>query len=53
MDPMNELEYEYEDEFVHWMLMDDGDNEAVILLRYTHLRHQHVHAVNHHIYAPY
>jgi predicted Fe-S protein YdhL (DUF1289 family) len=53
MDPMNELEYDDEDEFVHWMLMDDDDNEAIILLRYTRLRRQRAHAVNHHIYAPY
>jgi hypothetical protein len=50
---MNELEYDDEDKFVHWMLMDDDDNEAIILLRYTRLCHQHTHAVNHHIYAPY
>jgi predicted Fe-S protein YdhL (DUF1289 family) len=53
MDPMNELEYDNKDEFVHWMLMDDNDNEAIILLRYTRLRRQRAHAVNHHIYAPY
>jgi hypothetical protein len=47
MDPMNELEYADEDEFVHQMLMDDDDDEAIILLRYTRLRRQRAHAVNH------
>jgi hypothetical protein len=46
MDPMNELEYDDEDEFVHWMLMDD-DDEAIVLLRYRRLRRQRAHAVNH------